>query len=369
MSPRSASPRTRTAGSTWTRVSPGSTRSRARCPAPTFEAVRLHLFRQEGFAGNLDHYDDPENSFLDSVLERRRGIPISLSVLMVAIGTRLGVDARAASGCPATSSCSTARAATCGAIPFHGGAVLDVAGCRRRFEMVYGGALAFQRAFLSPTSAPAIVARMLANLERGALATDPVQRAWMCELHLAIPGISFQEQLELADQLARTGDVVRAADRVRRARRPRRIGPRRVRGRRRHRREAAHACARLARAAELSRDDGTAGHADVPARHRAVPARAASSARVRAALPGDDPAGAAPATASSGSCSSSAAAKWAAATPVSASAPLPASCARRSSPTAATRSTTVGIRAHPGGAVASRRSVSARGGGRPRRPR
>jgi hypothetical protein len=33
----------------------------------------------------------------------------------------------------------------------------------------------------------------------------------MCELHLAIPGISFQEQLELADQLARTGDVVRAA--------------------------------------------------------------------------------------------------------------------------------------------------------------
>jgi hypothetical protein len=52
---------------------------------------------------------------------------------------------------------------------------------------------------------------MLANLERGELAKDPVQRAWMCELHLAIPGIAFQEQLELADQLARTGDVVRAA--------------------------------------------------------------------------------------------------------------------------------------------------------------
>ena len=107
--------------------------------------------------------------------------------------------------------------------PFHGGALLDADGCRRRFDLVYGGALAFQRAFLAPTPPHAIVARMLANLERGELATDPVQRAWMCELHLAIPGITFHEQLELADQLAATGDVMRAADGVRPARRPGRV--------------------------------------------------------------------------------------------------------------------------------------------------
>jgi len=53
---------------------------------------------------------------------------------------------------------------------------------------------------------------MLANLERSDLASDPVQRAWMCELHLAIPGLSYPEQWELADQLARTGDIVRAAE-------------------------------------------------------------------------------------------------------------------------------------------------------------
>jgi dsDNA-specific endonuclease/ATPase MutS2 len=34
----------------------------------------------------------------------------------------------------------------------------------------------------------------------------------MCELHLAIPGLSYQEQWELADQLARTGDIMRAAE-------------------------------------------------------------------------------------------------------------------------------------------------------------
>ena len=57
-----------------------------------FDELRAHLFEREGFAGNLDHYDDPENSFLDSVIERRLGIPITLSVLMIAVGRRLGID-------------------------------------------------------------------------------------------------------------------------------------------------------------------------------------------------------------------------------------------------------------------------------------
>ena len=148
---------------------------------PTFDALRAHLFEHEGFAGNIDHYDDPENSFLDSVLERRLGIPISLSVLMIAVGRRLGVDVRGV-GMPGHFLVLDGERGDVWCDPFHGGALLDVDGCRRRFELVYGGALAFQRAFLAPTPPPAIVARMLANLERSELATDPMQRAWMCEL-------------------------------------------------------------------------------------------------------------------------------------------------------------------------------------------
>jgi hypothetical protein len=72
--------------------------------------------------------------------------------------------------------------------------------------------MTFQIGFLAPTSPHAIVARMLANLERGKLAADPVQRAWMCGLHLDIPGITFEERMLLADQLAATGDVMRAAN-------------------------------------------------------------------------------------------------------------------------------------------------------------
>jgi hypothetical protein len=181
-----------------------------RCPAPDFDALRAHLFQREGFAGDLDHYDDPENSFLDSVIERRRGIPITLSLLMISVGRRLGIDVQGV-GMPGHFLVLDASRGDVWCDPFHGGALLDPAGCKRRFDLVYGGAMAFQPGFLAPTPSHAIVARMLANLERGKLAADPVQRAWMCSLHLDIPGISFDERLRLADQLAATGDVMHAA--------------------------------------------------------------------------------------------------------------------------------------------------------------
>ena len=180
------------------------------CPDANFDALRAYLFRQVGFAGNIDHYDDPENSFLDSVLERRLGIPITLSVLMMEIGRRLGLDVRGV-GMPGHFLVLDGGSGDVWCDPFHGGARLDADGCRRRFDLVYGGSLPFQPSFLAPTHPAAIVARMLANLERGSLSADPVQLAWMCELHLEIPGLAFQERWDLADRLAATGDVVRAA--------------------------------------------------------------------------------------------------------------------------------------------------------------
>jgi regulator of sirC expression with transglutaminase-like and TPR domain len=182
----------------------------ARCPAADFDTVRVHLFEREGFAGNIDDYEDPENSFLDSVIDRRLGIPITLSVLMIAVGHRLGTDVRGV-GMPGHFLVLDGLRGDVWCDPFHGGAPLDENGCRRQFDLVYGGAMPFQTSFLAPTPPRAIVARMLANLERGPLAADPVQRAWMCGLHLDIPGIAPAERMQLAEQLAATGDVMRAA--------------------------------------------------------------------------------------------------------------------------------------------------------------
>ncbi len=49
------------------------------------------LFHEYGFRGNVEDYTDPENSFLNRVLETRKGLPISLSILYLLIGERCGV--------------------------------------------------------------------------------------------------------------------------------------------------------------------------------------------------------------------------------------------------------------------------------------
>lgn len=54
-------------------------------------ALNRHLFNELGFSGNAGDYYDPRNSYLNQVLERRTGIPITLSILYMEIGRRLGL--------------------------------------------------------------------------------------------------------------------------------------------------------------------------------------------------------------------------------------------------------------------------------------
>ncbi|QBK05225.1 transglutaminase [Hylemonella gracilis] len=71
-------------------------RTRLPADAPALHKLRLlnHFFFEElGFAGNRNHYHDPDNSYLHRVLERRRGIPVSLAVLWLELAQGLGLDA------------------------------------------------------------------------------------------------------------------------------------------------------------------------------------------------------------------------------------------------------------------------------------
>lgn len=74
-------------------------RVRARLPADASALHKLrmlnHFFFEElGFAGNRNHYHDPDNSYLHRVLERRRGIPVSLAVLWLELAQGLGLEAQ-----------------------------------------------------------------------------------------------------------------------------------------------------------------------------------------------------------------------------------------------------------------------------------
>jgi hypothetical protein len=63
-------------------------------------ALNNYLFGELGFAGNQDEYYDPRNSFLNDVLSRKTGIPITLSILYIDIGERLGLKLKGVSFLP-----------------------------------------------------------------------------------------------------------------------------------------------------------------------------------------------------------------------------------------------------------------------------
>jgi len=61
-------------------------------PYRLIAAINTVLFKQEGFRGNRDDYYDPRNSFLNEVLDRKTGLPITLSVLYMEVGKRVGLS-------------------------------------------------------------------------------------------------------------------------------------------------------------------------------------------------------------------------------------------------------------------------------------
>lgn len=164
-----------------------------RCSHPTFDGLRAYLFDELGFQGNRRDYGDPENSFLDAVIERRVGIPITLSVLMMEVGRRIGVTVHGV-GMPGHFLVMDGTRDGVWCDPFHGGALYDSEGCRRLFAQVHGNARGFSRALLAPTDSRAIVSRMLANLEGSRLAADPVALAWLCDLHLLLPDLTADQR-------------------------------------------------------------------------------------------------------------------------------------------------------------------------------
>jgi regulator of sirC expression with transglutaminase-like and TPR domain len=181
------------------------------CPEATFDAVRHHLFAVEMFRGNARAYDDPANSLLDQVLERRLGIPITLAVVMLEVARRVDVDA-VGIGMPGHFLVGDPARPGRFCDVFSGGALLGEDQCSLLFRRTVGTTHAFEPGMLEPTTTRAILARILANLERSSLASDPVHATWMATLHSAIAGLPVAERVALARRLGYLGHISVAAE-------------------------------------------------------------------------------------------------------------------------------------------------------------
>ena len=131
----------------------------------TAAALTRLLVEDYGLRGNDADYYDPRNSFLNEVLERRLGIPLTLSLVYMDVGARAGVAVRGV-GLPGHVVVRLERGETVRLLdPYNGGRPLDEADCRRLVERLGGGRLRFEPAHLRAVSARAILIRMLANLK------------------------------------------------------------------------------------------------------------------------------------------------------------------------------------------------------------
>src|SRR5215469_2516985 len=134
----------------------------------TVEKVQLlshFLFEQKGFEGNKDAYSDPRNSFLNEVLDRRLGIPITLSVVYLEVGRRLGLKLFGVSFPTHFLVKAVDERGELVIDPFSDGIILTIDQIKARLAQIYNQPVELHPTMLKAAGARQILARILRNLK------------------------------------------------------------------------------------------------------------------------------------------------------------------------------------------------------------
>jgi len=132
-------------------------------PLGLISAINRCLFEEVGFEGNFDDYYDPRNSFLNEVLDRRTGIPITLSVVYIEVARRLGCAVEGV-GLPGHFLVRAVGPPDVLLDPFHDGQILTEADCEERLREIQGPEARLEPEFLKPVHNKYIITRILHNL-------------------------------------------------------------------------------------------------------------------------------------------------------------------------------------------------------------
>ncbi|MBW4583599.1 MAG: transglutaminase-like domain-containing protein [Tildeniella nuda ZEHNDER 1965/U140] len=134
-------------------------------PLKMIQTINRHLYDELGFVGNTADYYDPRNSFLNEVIDRRTGIPITLSLVYLAIARRVGLPMVGINMPGHFLLRPVIEDAEICVDPFHQGEIMFPQDCRERLAQVYGHPVELQPAFLEAVSNRQYLARMLTNLK------------------------------------------------------------------------------------------------------------------------------------------------------------------------------------------------------------
>ncbi len=176
---------------------------------PTVEALTTTLFGRYGFVGDQVDYYDPRNSYLHEVLARRRGIPITLSVVLMEVGRRIGVRLDGV-GTPAHFLTRTSAEPAVYVDAFAGGTHLSRRDLDTLFARLAPGV--DLEPYLGSLPPVAIVSRILGNLVGvHRRRNDRDGLLWATRLRTLLPDASADDRRAYAGALAASGDFVLAA--------------------------------------------------------------------------------------------------------------------------------------------------------------
>ena len=145
-------------------------------PRERVDLMLAYLVRELGFRGDEAEYDDPRNSCLHALLRRRVGLPITLSVLLMEVGRRVGLPVVGV-GLPAHFLALAPELPGVYIDMFHGGRLLSEHECKNLLRQKTSGGVEFDRDMLSPVSTRQILLRMLQNLKNAYSRRGGLERA------------------------------------------------------------------------------------------------------------------------------------------------------------------------------------------------
>ncbi|MDA0735029.1 MAG: transglutaminase-like domain-containing protein [Chloroflexi bacterium] len=153
-----------------------------------------YLFDEVGFRGNEEDYYDPRNSFLNQVLRRRVGIPITLSLVCIEVGRRLNIPLIAI-GMPGHLLVRHRDVSDWFIDPFHGGILLSQEECQQRLQQIAQATIPWDASYLTPLSNREFVARILGNLKGIYLQQKDYPRALAILDHLVLIRPEYKQEL------------------------------------------------------------------------------------------------------------------------------------------------------------------------------
>ena len=181
----------------------------AGAPHGDLDGLVRYLFDDLGFSGDRANYHDLRNSFLNDVVRRRIGMPITLAVVAIEVGRRVGVPVLGV-GMPGH---FLVRYGAVVLDPFEAGRRVSLEDCQQLLRRVAGANAQLDEAHLAAVGPRAILARILANLRSSYVGLgDAAGVAWASRLRASIPSVGSDELLQLSRILVNLGRFSEAAD-------------------------------------------------------------------------------------------------------------------------------------------------------------